>query len=153
MKYDKQGRELPDPTPIEIPAGFNRPPTLAEQIERCFRTIVSRNAAQRGHETFEEANDFEPDETDPTEQDTAYTDMGVDLGLPTAADATHGTAPPAAGGGASAGAGAAAAKSAAGSADAAGGGGTANETGSSGSAGGVGGQPDKRPVGGSPAAR
>lgn len=78
MRYDRQGRELPDPTPLEIPAGFARPPTLAEQIERCFRQVVSRNAAARGHETFEEANDFEVDDDDPSVANTPYTDMGHD---------------------------------------------------------------------------
>lgn len=76
MKFDAKGRELPDPTPMEIPAGFQRPATLQEQIERCFRQVVSRNAEARGKESFEEANDFETDDPDPTELDTRYTLMG-----------------------------------------------------------------------------
>lgn len=91
MRYDKQGRELPDPTPIEVPAGFGRPLTLQEQIERCFRTIVSRNAEARGHESFEDANDFETDDPDPTEGDTRYTDMGVDTVDGQGRDASAGT--------------------------------------------------------------
>jgi hypothetical protein len=61
-KYDKQGREIPDPNPIELPGGFNRPPTLQEQIKRFIRAELSRQAADDGDETFEEADDFDVDE-------------------------------------------------------------------------------------------
>lgn len=78
MKFDTKGRELPDSKPIEVPAGFQRPPTLMEQIERCFRQVVSRNAEARGHETFDDANDFEVGDGDPTDTDTKYTDLMED---------------------------------------------------------------------------
>ena len=63
---DDQGREVPDPTPLTLPAGFRRPETLAEQVQRLVRTHISREAAERGEETFEEAEDFDvPDEAEP----------------------------------------------------------------------------------------
>ncbi|AFS65320.1 hypothetical protein [Dragonfly-associated microphage 1] len=63
MKFDEKGRELPDPTPIEIPTGFRRPETLQEQIRRLIRS--EQFAAQMGRpdaESFEEANDFDVDD-------------------------------------------------------------------------------------------
>lgn len=143
MKYNALGQELPDPDPIEIPAGFMRPPTLQEQIERCFRGIVSRAAQNSGHETLEEANDFEVDDDDPTERDTRYTQMGDDIpadvraraaGQPVAGSAGSDPAvgqPSAAGGAAPASAG------------------PAVPSGSAGVSGDRGGQPSAQPVGGS----
>lgn len=48
-----------DSKPMAIPVGFQRPPTLQEQVARLVRTEVSRRAAEQGLETFEEADDFE----------------------------------------------------------------------------------------------
>lgn len=79
MKFDKEGRELPDPTPIEIPAGFKRPETLQEQIRRLVRTAISERAVDSGAESFEEANDFDMDDDDPTDQDTVYTRMAEEV--------------------------------------------------------------------------
>lgn len=93
LRFTKEGRELPDPTPMEIPAGFQRPLTLQEQIERCFRGLVSRNAEARGFESLEEATDFDvPDDQDPTDAPTRYTMMETEV-LPDGdgADATHDT--------------------------------------------------------------
>lgn len=59
---DSKGHEVPDPTPLELPAGFKRPETLAEQVQRLVRTSVSQYAAMTGQETFEEAEDFEVDD-------------------------------------------------------------------------------------------
>lgn len=54
--------EYPDPTPVEMPLGFKRPPTLQEEIQRIVRIQLSQQAQAEGFETFEEANDFEMDE-------------------------------------------------------------------------------------------
>lgn len=89
MQYDKQGRECPDPTPLEIPAGFNRPPTLQEQIERCIRRHMSAQAEAEGFESFEDANDFDTGDEDPTLSDTRYTDMGADEPYGGKPDASH----------------------------------------------------------------
>lgn len=61
-KYDDQGREIPDNTPVAVPAGWARPPTIEELIRRHIRVEMSRQAADQGMESFEEADDFEVDE-------------------------------------------------------------------------------------------
>lgn len=67
VRLDHYGREIPDPTPLEIPAGFRRPETLQEQVRRLVRTSLSQHAADAGGETFEESEDFDiDDEFDPT---------------------------------------------------------------------------------------
>lgn len=62
MKFDAKGREIPNPIPAEIPLNFRRPPTLQEQIKMYVRRELSMQAADDGHETFEEADDFEVDD-------------------------------------------------------------------------------------------
>lgn len=64
MRFNERGEELPDPTPVEIPAGCQRPETLNEQIARLVRTQMSVLAGQRGLETFEESFDFDVDDDD-----------------------------------------------------------------------------------------
>lgn len=61
-EYNDCGQEIPDPTPVAVPAGWARPPSLEEIIRRHIRTEMSRQAADAGQETFEEADDFEVDE-------------------------------------------------------------------------------------------
>lgn len=56
------GHEVPDSTPVAIPAGFKRPETMEEIVKRMVRTQISREAAEKGEETFEEADDFEVDD-------------------------------------------------------------------------------------------
>lgn len=64
--YNEHGHEVPDPVPVSVPAHLTRPPTLQEQIRRLIRVEASRVAAAQGHETFEEADDFEVgDDFDP----------------------------------------------------------------------------------------
>ena len=65
------GREVVDSRPMEIPAGFRRPETLAEQVQRLVRNSISREAEERGFETFEESEDFEIDD-DPVDPSTPY---------------------------------------------------------------------------------
>lgn len=59
MKYNDKGEELPDSTPMEVPLHWKRPPTLNEQIRAAIRSVVSEDAVRSGHESFEEANDFD----------------------------------------------------------------------------------------------
>lgn len=69
--YDKQGREIPDPTPVEMPVGFKRPIPLADEIRAIMRRAVQEDLDSHGMETFDEADDFEvPDEdmTSPYEE-------------------------------------------------------------------------------------
>lgn len=62
MKYDGQGRELPDPTPIEIPAAMRRQESVNDMMRRMISQELSKHAASMGAETEEEANDFDVDD-------------------------------------------------------------------------------------------
>lgn len=74
MKFNERGEELPDPTPVEVPAGFKEPESLQSMIARLVRTHVSAAAERHGFETVDEANDFEvPDEEFP---ETKYEVLG-----------------------------------------------------------------------------
>lgn len=65
-RLDKNGHEILDPRPVEMPVGFHRPETLAEQIQRMVRTEFSEAASNAGFESFEDADDFDvEDEIDP----------------------------------------------------------------------------------------
>lgn len=65
------GREEADSKPAAMPVGFQRPPTLAEQVQRLVRSAISREAEEKGFETFEESEDFDiPD--DPIDPATPY---------------------------------------------------------------------------------
>lgn len=55
----KKAVETLDPTPLEIPVKFHRPPTLQEQMRRYTINSLNAMAQTTGHETFEDANDFE----------------------------------------------------------------------------------------------
>lgn len=59
---NEKGQEVPDPTPIEVPLNFRRPPSLTERIKSIIAHQLSQQAAETGAETFEEANDFDVDE-------------------------------------------------------------------------------------------
>lgn len=61
------GQEVPDSTPMAIPAGFKRPEQLADQVRRLVRSHLLAEAATRaGLETFEESEDFDVgDDFDP----------------------------------------------------------------------------------------
>lgn len=64
MTLDSRGWEVPDPHPMEVPAGFKRPESLESMMRRFIRNEVSQQASARGHETFEEAMDFNVDDED-----------------------------------------------------------------------------------------
>lgn len=64
--------ETPDPTPMAMPSGFRRPPTLAEQVARLVRSErFQRQAQEAGFESFEEADDFDVDD-DPPDPSTPF---------------------------------------------------------------------------------
>lgn len=72
--YDEQGREVPDPTPIEVDVGLRRPIPLGERIRQLVRDEnLRRELDEKGVETFEEADDFE-DPLDPIDRGTPYED-------------------------------------------------------------------------------
>ena len=66
-RLDEKGREIPDPTPVSLPVGFQTPEPLDVRIQRLVRTQLSNLADEQGYETFEEAEDFEvpDDDMDP----------------------------------------------------------------------------------------
>jgi hypothetical protein len=57
--------EIPDPTPVSIPVGAERPPTIQEMLAMYLANdAVRQELEDEGFETFEEADDFEPEEED-----------------------------------------------------------------------------------------
>jgi hypothetical protein len=65
--YEIDGKEYPDSTPLELPIGAARPPTLETYIKNMIQSQLSDVAQAGGAETFEEAGDFdiEDDPVDP----------------------------------------------------------------------------------------
>ncbi len=63
-KFNEQGQQIPDQTPLEIPVGFQVPTDLNTLIRQLVRAESGR-AAEMGQETFEEADDFEIESDDP----------------------------------------------------------------------------------------
>lgn len=57
-EYNDKWEEIPDPTPVELPTGYNKPETLQQMIQRYVRA-ASVAASDQGFETEEEADDFE----------------------------------------------------------------------------------------------
>lgn len=53
-----------DDTPVSIPTRLRLPQSRTDQIRAFIRAELSRSAMEDGHETFEEADDFEIDEED-----------------------------------------------------------------------------------------
>lgn len=59
VKEFLDGLEYTSEVPVEVPAGFRRPLTMEERLQKYIRTELSRRAAADGVESFEEADDFE----------------------------------------------------------------------------------------------
>lgn len=62
-KFDKEGREVPDKTPVELPVGYNPPEPLPEMIKRMIFN-ASEEAERAGHDSLEDGDDFGEDEED-----------------------------------------------------------------------------------------
>ena len=64
INLNERGQEVLDPRPLAIPVGFQRPPTLQEQIRRLMRYEYDnlRRAGVDDVETPEEAEDFDTGE-------------------------------------------------------------------------------------------
>jgi len=58
---NEKGQEVTDPRPMFVP-GHVKPLTITEQIQRLMRVELSRQAAEQGEETFQDADDLEPDD-------------------------------------------------------------------------------------------
>lgn len=84
-KYDDNGSEIMDPTPISPPIGYKKSPTIAEQMRLMIRGERLREEAEAaGYETFEEADDFDVgDDFDPR---SPYEEVFEPLPVPTEED-------------------------------------------------------------------
>ena len=63
---DKFGNEIPDNTPVAVPAGFRKQESLQDQMRRMIRTEMAMEAQAQGFESFEDADDFDVDDLDPS---------------------------------------------------------------------------------------
>lgn len=67
IKFNKDGRELPDGKPLELPSGMKKPESLKDLVARMVRQHNLVRVDSEGEETFDEANDFDIDEDDSAE--------------------------------------------------------------------------------------
>ena len=82
-RHDELGFEKGNPTPVHIPVGFQRPPTLAEQVARLIRSSdVRKYAESQGLESFEDADNFDIDDAnDPSSPWEEHFDMATHRGI------------------------------------------------------------------------
>ena len=69
QRLDENGAEVLDTTPLAIPVGFERPPTLEAQIERIM-SLSARRAALAGEDLDEDDFDDEEDDLPETRHQT-----------------------------------------------------------------------------------
>lgn len=60
-KYDERGEPIVDSTPMAMPLGVRRPPTLQEQIRR-FTALELQRIRSAGDESVEDEHDLEVDD-------------------------------------------------------------------------------------------
>lgn len=61
--YDKDGNIILDPTPMAPPIGYKKAPSMVEIVRDMVRSErLAQEARDAGHETFEEAEDFDVDD-------------------------------------------------------------------------------------------
>ena len=58
-EYDADGRQIPDPEPIEVPAKLRIPKSDYEKIAEQVTMEMSRINEDRGYESFEDSMDFD----------------------------------------------------------------------------------------------
>lgn len=64
---DDNGHEVLDPTPMAPPIGYKPQPSMVDIIRAQIRSeALAREAEEQGFETFEEADDFDVEDFDPT---------------------------------------------------------------------------------------
>lgn len=90
IKFDARGREIPDPKPMELVPGAYMPESLQSMMQRMIRDYVSAHAVEQGEESFEEANDFDCDDSEFDDPLTKYEEMGDEFGT---AESEDGAAP------------------------------------------------------------
>ena len=81
MPIDEKGREIVDPKPVSLALDVPQPRSLQAIIARVLRTNASDVAMHSGHESFDEANDFEVDD-DPEVKSEYELDDDVDFPEP-----------------------------------------------------------------------
>lgn len=64
-QLNEKGHEVLDPTPIAIPVGFKLPESMTDMVRRFVRHELSRQADEKGFETFEESDDFDIEDDPP----------------------------------------------------------------------------------------
>lgn len=69
------GKEVLNPQPMEISAGLRKPENLQATIQKLVRTALSRQVAEQGMETFDEADDFEVKDGFDIHFDSSYQEM------------------------------------------------------------------------------
>lgn len=76
IALDQFGRERPDSRPVAPPVGYKKQPTMVDHVRALVARQLSELAAASGHESFEEANDFEVGED--SDPETAYEVAGYE---------------------------------------------------------------------------
>lgn len=69
VRFTVNGQQVLENTPVEIPIGCQVPESLEMQMMRMIRQEVSRAAVALGHESLDEAYDFEVSEDDSYEEE------------------------------------------------------------------------------------
>lgn len=70
-RLNARRQEMPDPTPMAPPIGYKKQESMSELVRKMVRSALQEHAAQTGHESFEEADDFDIDD-DPMDPQSAY---------------------------------------------------------------------------------
>lgn len=77
-EYNSKGQEMPDNTPVALPAGSRVPETLQQMIARMVQ-IHSVAAMKQELESFEEADDFDVEEDGELKSTHQMTQMEEEL--------------------------------------------------------------------------
>lgn len=75
------GAQVPDPTPVAMPLGFERPESLESMMLRLVHA-VSRGQADIGEESIDDANDFDVDDDDVLEDTFTDSELHAILSTP-----------------------------------------------------------------------
>lgn len=62
QSQDPKFKEHPDPTPVELPAGSSRTDSMRAMVQQAIRRELSAWAGEHELGTFEEEDDFEPED-------------------------------------------------------------------------------------------
>lgn len=69
LSWNKRGEEIPDPKPLVVNPELNAPKSLHERVVEVLRSERwNQMMREQGMETFDEANDFNMDDEDDTDE-------------------------------------------------------------------------------------